>query len=375
MKCLIKLPLFIDKNSNIVAFTDKIANILNIKSFENHVYSEDEKISKTIFRKVNEDLSIQNKELRDILNNISNNKKYKHEVVINGEKYLLFSGKIDKFSWSLIALVKENEILKEVKSLEQDYKTIGYIIIFFICIFYILFFIFLYSKAKEFVLRVNTPLNNIIKMTKKLGNEKEVKKLDDCGIFEIDELNNNFNDLAQELEDRTQKLIKAEASRNFHEKLSTTDALTKVYNRRFLEDFSKQYFEILKREKNSFSLLLVDIDDFKLINDSFGHDVGDKVLIELVTTIKNIIRDNDFIVRLGGDEFLVLLPNTNLSHAKVVANKILSKINSLENGNKNFTVSIGSSEYTIDDMDISCLIKKADNSLYKAKNMGKNSIV
>lgn len=196
-------------------------------------------------------------------------------------------------------------------------------------------------------------------MTKKLGNEKEVKKLDDCGIFEIDELNNNFNDLAQELEDRTQKLIKAEASRNFHEKLSTTDALTKVYNRRFLEDFSKQYFEILKREKNSFSLLLVDIDDFKLINDSFGHDVGDKVLIELVTTIKNIIRDNDFIVRLGGDEFLVLLPNTNLSHAKVVANKILSKINSLENGNKNFTVSIGSSEYTIDDMDISCLIKKS----------------
>lgn len=131
----------------------------------------------------------------------------------------------------------------------------------------------------------------------------------------------------------------------------------------------------MKREKNSFSLLLVDIDDFKLINDSFGHDVGDKVLIELVTTIKNIIRDNDFIVRLGGDEFLVLLPNTNLSHAKVVANKILSKINSLENGNKNFTVSIGSSEYTIDDMDISCLIKKADNSLYKAKNMGKNSIV
>lgn len=366
---------FIDKDSNIVALTDKIANILNVKSFENHIYSENEKITKTIFRKANEDLSIQNKDLKDILSNIANNKKYKHEVVINGEKYLLFSGKIDKFSWSLIALVKEDEILKEVKDLEKDYKTIGYIIIAFICIFYILFFIFLYSKAKEFVLRVNTPLNNIIKMTKKLGNEKEVKKLDDCGIFEIDELNNNFNDLAQELEDRTQKLIKAEASRNFHEKLSTTDALTKVYNRRFLEDFSKQYFEILKREKNSFSLLLVDIDDFKLINDSFGHDVGDKVLIELVTTIKNIIRDNDFIVRLGGDEFLVLLPNTNLSHAKVVANKILSKINSLENGNKNFTVSIGSSEYTIDDMDISCLIKKADNSLYKAKNMGKNSIV
>ena len=222
---------------------------------------------------------------------------------------------------------------------------------------------------------LNTPLVNIINMTKKIARVKSVKKLDDCGIVEIDELSSNFNNLAQELEERTQKLIESEASRTFHEKLSNTDALTKVYNRRFLEDFSKQYFEILKREKGAFSLLLVDIDDFKSINDTQGHDVGDEVLLKLVSIIKNTIRENDFIVRLGGDEFLVLLPNTNLLQAKTVADKILFNINSEKKSDKKFTVSIGSSEYKIDDIDINCLIKKADNSLYKAKNMGKNSIV
>lgn len=212
-------------------------------------------------------------------------------------------------------------------------------------------------------------------MTKNLGNRKKVAKLKDCGIEEIDKLSKNFNDMAFELEKRTKKLVETEASRAFHIKLSNTDALTKVYNRRFLEDFSKQYFEIVKREKSHFSLLLVDIDDFKSINDLYGHDIGDKVLIKLVDIVKNTIRDNDFIVRLGGDEFVVLLPNTNFSQAKIVATKILNKINKEEKNEEKFTISIGCSDFSLEDKDINCLIKKADKSLYKAKNMGKNSIV
>ena len=212
-------------------------------------------------------------------------------------------------------------------------------------------------------------------MTKNLGKKKNTYKLDDCGIEEIDILNKNFNSLANELEDRTNKFIKAEASRAFHEKLSNTDALTKVFNRRFLEDFSSKYFEIVKREKQSLSVLVIDIDNFKNINDKYGHDVGDEVLITLVKYINNSIRKNDFVIRLGGDEFLVLLPNTNHKQSKVVAKKILYNININNTSNKTFTISVGCSEYKFGDEDINSLIKRADEALYKAKNSGKNSIV
>lgn len=357
----------VDKSLNMIAMDKKTSEILKIKDFDKDRYIENEKISKTIFKKEGNSLNIKNKDLRIFLNKFINEKKDKNEFLINNEKYILFSEKIDKFSWHLVTFVKEDDILKEVKDLEKEYKNFGFLLLGFIFIFYTLFFIYLYKKAKDFVFLLNKPLSKIINMTRHLGNEKDVVKLDDCGIVEIDILNNNFNDLALQLEDRTKKLIEAEASRTLHEKLSITDALTKVYNRRFLEEFSKQYFEILKREQNSFALLLVDIDDFKSINDTFGHDTGDEVLIKLVEIIDDIIRDNDFIVRLGGDEFLVLLPNTNLSQTKIVANKILASINS----NKKFTVSIGSSEYKIEDTDINCLIKKLIRHYIKRKTWGK----
>ena len=118
------------------------------------------------------------------------------------------------------------------------------------------------------------------------------------------------------------------------------------------------------------------MDYFKKINDTFGHEIGDIVIKKLVEISKNNLRKCDFIVRFGGDEFIILLPNTNVQDARLVAIKIIKQINEY-NTNKefSFSISVGVSQYKNGDTSIDNLISRADDSLYEAKKIGKNCVV
>jgi diguanylate cyclase (GGDEF)-like protein len=239
-----------------------------------------------------------------------------------------------------------------------------------------MFFFYLSFKAKEFVDKINAPLLNIVEVTKNLGIKKDIKNLESCGIFEIDRLSTNFNNMMVELDTRTNNLVLEETKRIYQEKLANTDPLTGAYNRRYLNEFSFEYLKIVKRESKDLSLLLLDLDDFKKINDTFGHEIGDIVIKKVVEISKNSIRESDLIIRFGGDEFIILLPNTNIQSARVVANKIINKINEYnQNKEFHFSVSIGSSHYQINDDSIDNIILRADESLYEAKKIGKNCVI
>lgn len=369
----------IDKNGKIVAITKRVEKMLNLKPSSSHPYTQGEKIKETVYKK--EEYNILNYKDKNIVNTIQNvikGKSYSHDLIINDNKFLIFTEKLEKTSWYIISLIDEAEITSEVTSLETYYKNLGYIIIIFIIIFYFLFFIYLYNKAKDFVNTINKPLFNIIEMTKNLGLKKDLKKLDDCGIVEIDTLSENFNKLAKELDKRTKKLVQAETKRAFSEKLANTDSLTGVYNRRFLKDFSNKYMKIVKREKTELSMMLIDIDNFKIKNDTYGHKVGDLVIKKLISSIQDILRDNDLIVRYGGDEFIVLLPNTNITNTRKVAQKLIfhiNEINLLASTELFFTITVGVAEYENKDFSVEEIIIRADIALYKAKENGKNCVV
>lgn len=252
----------------------------------------------------------------------------------------------------------------------------GYIIVSLIFIFYAIFFFFLHYKAKKFVEQINNPLLEIIKVTKNIGKTKKIKTLKQCGIFEIDKLSSNFNHLINELDNRTTNLIEEEAKRVYQEKLANTDSLTGAYNRRYLNEFANDYLKIVKREKIDFSLLIVDLDDFKNINDTYGHEIGDEVLIQFVKIARETIRENDLIIRFGGDEFILLLPNTSINNAKFLASKIINRISEYNMINEiKFFVSVGVSDYQEKDLNIDDIIIRADNSLYEAKRAGKNRVI
>lgn len=162
--------------------------------------------------------------------------------------------------------------------------------------------------------------------------------------------------------------------------LTTQDFLTKLPNRRKLIIELKKMIEISKRYGKPLSILLLDIDDFKAINDTYGHDTGDITLINISKILKDSVRESDIVGRYGGEEFLIILSNTDNNAALQVAEKIRAKIESFnfrlnEHNNIKLTISIGVASMYKHGEDIDSLIKAADISLYKAKREGKNRVV
>ncbi|NLM27267.1 MAG: diguanylate cyclase [Clostridiaceae bacterium] len=160
--------------------------------------------------------------------------------------------------------------------------------------------------------------------------------------------------------------------------LATTDSLSGLYNRAEFMNLAKKAFLRAKRNNEELSLLIMDLDNFKLINDTFGHAAGDEVIRDVGSIIKTSFRKTDITGRLGGEEFAVVLKNASLKEAKRVAEKFRDFVTRrkviYEGQEIGFTVSIGIAVIRDDINDIEDILKKADSALYKAKAKGRNCV-
>ncbi len=164
---------------------------------------------------------------------------------------------------------------------------------------------------------------------------------------------------------------------NYLENAALTDSLTGLYNRRYFDSFYENIFAQSYRYDISHSLIMCDIDHFKKINDTYGHDKGDIVLKEVSDVLKNNIRKSDIAVRFGGEEFIVCLPSTNIANAVDVARKIKQMISKIRTKDiKKVTVSMGVAFYKKEfGNESKDMLKHLDNLLYEAKNRGRNRII
>jgi diguanylate cyclase (GGDEF)-like protein len=160
--------------------------------------------------------------------------------------------------------------------------------------------------------------------------------------------------------------------------LATRDSLTGTYNRRHFASALDAEWNRYRRYQRPLSLLVLDIDHFKSINDTYGHDVGDQVIIHFARSCESQIRASDVLARIGGEEFALILPETHIREACTAAERLRSTVNrrtaSTRGGELTITVSIGAAEATPDMIDPAQLLKRADEALYAAKRGGRNRV-
>ena len=171
-------------------------------------------------------------------------------------------------------------------------------------------------------------------------------------------------------------ITKLKEKSNLFEYQASHDKLTGLFNRNKFDEVYTKEIKRSKRYNNELSMIIFDIDDFKLVNDNYGHQIGDEVLKEIAKIILNKVREQDINVRWGGEEFLILLPETNLTGAATVASKIRIAIKEhlFSKNNLKITASFGVSQLLSEDSETT-FIARSDTLLYEAKKAGKDKVI
>lgn len=188
-------------------------------------------------------------------------------------------------------------------------------------------------------------------------------------IFDSNHKIINYMSLAEDITEKKEIENKIHYLANF-------DSLTGLPNREHMKEHIYHNLRLAKRSNRPFTIMFLDLDHFKEINDSLGHSYGDILLQEVGKRLKIVLREEDTLSRLGGDEFIVLLPDTDSNGASQVAQKILEIISSpfaIENHELTITASVGIALYPVDGVDMELLLKNADSAMYRAKQEGRNT--
>lgn len=302
-----------------------------------------------------------------------------YDEIQNKNKVYTYSSIPYSKGWTLFVTTFEEDLFKEMNYVLRN--------IFILSVAMLAIFIFIIIRITD---RITRPLNKLIIAVKESQNKNfkkiELKETKD----EVGQLVGAYNKMTSEismytkgLEDLVEKrtcelnLLNKKLSKDNENlyNIATKDPLTGLLNRRAVNQIIEKEMHRHFRYNSPVSMMIIDIDHFKSINDTYGHDVGDKILIELSELILNKSRGSDTVSRWGGEEFVVLAPHTSSEGACIAGEKLRKSVESHEFINETpLTISIGISTYKLNET-FDCWFKRSDKALYIAKKSGRNMVV
>lgn len=278
----------------------------------------------------------------------------------------------------MVYIADRQAIFSQAEELKSISWHLGFYAIAFLVVFYALFFAFSRHRANGLGRQIAHPVEALTRATQYLRvNPATASELDTSyeGIHEIDELLNQFNEMSSSLEERTKELIATETEKQVLERLSSTDQLTGLYNRHKGTELYILEQKRGKRSKTPLSLILLDIDHFKQLNDTYGHSLGDEVLKGVADILSHHARTLDHVMRWGGEEFLILCSNTEYSELTMIANRFRQELEKTNFGiDRTVTASFGITQCLLDEP-LDDALERADKALYQAKREGRNRVV
>ena len=368
----------VDKSKNVVAIdvlTDDFATLYKKhinKDFVNVVIFQENGL---VLSSSNKDNSLFEK-FFEKNKNINDYKELK-VVDINKKEYITKIVQLDTLNkQEYIVIFADYEKITE-PYLAQTFK----LLLTFIIIAFLMFPIMIYLSGI-----IIKPIYNLVKQSIKIKNRKynDVSQIE-SPILEIALLSASFENMAQSInsyqnsleekvKQRTEELLVKNAELL---RLSITDNLTKLYNRVKLDKSLQEEMNRSLRYNTNFSIILLDIDYFKKVNDNFGHQVGDEVLIESAQVLSKNIRNVDILGRWGGEEFLVICPETKIEDAIKVASHINAaiKLHKFSTYPNTVTMSLGVASFNKDIKNVDNIILNADKALYQAKEEGRDKVI
>ncbi|MBL4631762.1 MAG: diguanylate cyclase [Paraglaciecola sp.] len=262
--------------------------------------------------------------------------------------------------WAMLAEIDLAEVMEPAHTLSNFLLISGVLIAIIICLLG-------YLLAND----ISQPIVAMTRMMNQLSNN-------DLKInISVDDRKDEVGSMAKALVVFKQNAVERDRLHNELRYVVEHDTLTGLYTRKYALDQLPLLMNVAKQASSRLVLMFIDIDDFKHINDTYGHAVGDRVLNEMTQNLTECVRKNDVVARVGGDEFLILLPDINsLEDSHQIAKSIISSVQVLlpiSGANIKLTLSLGISVYPDDGEDISLLLSLADKAMYSVKGRGKNS--
>ncbi len=284
-------------------------------------------------------------------------------VTLNGSRYLAGIAYIPEIGWYEITLMDLNVVLP-ISIFSSILLAYGIALLTILLV--------VHFSIRQYVIRPLARLEGAMGSLKsgKFDSEfQDANRHDEIGrlLTHFSKMSNVVKQAQETLEDKVRERTLA------LEHLSTTDSLTELLNRRGMSERLQKEYEVLQREAKSFGVIWIDLDNFKVINDSFGHDIGDRSLVAVAKQIRTILRGYDEAARWGGDEFLILIRDASSDIMAELAARLVSTVSQLELDIPDMTLSLSAgTSIALREESLQMTLARADKALYRAKEEGRN---